>query len=79
MRHPGRVAATGCALFATGSDALTLTVARGMIGHGFAGRLINGFKVTVIWALEPRRAPMPPGARRQDGRRLFESILATLH
>ena len=50
------VAATGCALFAMGSDVLTLTLARGMIGLGFAGGLMSGFKAIVIWVPEPRRA-----------------------
>src|SRR5262245_3010562 len=50
------VAAAGCALFAIGSDVLTLTLARGMIGLGFAGGLMSGFKAVVIWIPESRRA-----------------------
>jgi predicted MFS family arabinose efflux permease len=50
------VAAAGCTLFAVGSDALTLTFARGMIGLGFAGGLMSSFKAIVIWVPEPRRA-----------------------
>jgi MFS family permease len=50
------VAATSCALVAIGSDVLTLTLARAMIGLGFAGGLMSGFKAIVIWVPEPRRA-----------------------
>lgn len=50
------VAAAGCALFAVGSNALTLTLARGMIGLGFAGGLMSSFKAIVIWVPAPRRA-----------------------
>ncbi|HWE18638.1 MAG TPA: MFS transporter [Hyphomicrobiaceae bacterium] len=50
------IAATGCALFAAGSDALTLTLARAMIGLGFAGGLMSSFKAIVLWIPEPRRA-----------------------
>jgi predicted MFS family arabinose efflux permease len=50
------VAAAGCALFALGGDALTLTLARGMIGLGFAGGLMSGFKANVMWVPAPRRA-----------------------
>jgi len=50
------VAAIGAALFAVGTDALTLTIARSMIGLGVAGGLMGGFKSVVIWVSEPRRA-----------------------
>jgi predicted MFS family arabinose efflux permease len=50
------VAAAGCALFAIGGDALTLTLARAMIGLGFAGGLMSGFKANVVWVPAPRRA-----------------------
>jgi predicted MFS family arabinose efflux permease len=50
------VAAAGCALFAVGGNALTLTLARGMIGLGFAGGLMSGFKANVVWVPAPRRA-----------------------
>lgn len=50
------VAAAGCALFAVGADAPTLTLARAMIGLGFAGGLMSGFKANVVWVPAPRRA-----------------------
>src|SRR5262245_24838036 len=50
------VAAVGSLLFAFGRDALTLTVARAIIGMGFAGGLMSSFKAVVIWVPEPRRA-----------------------
>jgi predicted MFS family arabinose efflux permease len=50
------VAAAGCALFAIGDDVTTLTLARAMIGLGFAGGLMSGFKAIVVWVPEPRRA-----------------------
>lgn len=50
------VAASGAALFAVGQDALTLTIARALIGFGVAGGLMGGFKAVVIWVSEPRRA-----------------------
>jgi predicted MFS family arabinose efflux permease len=50
------VAGAGCALFAIGDNTLTLTVARAMIGMGFAGGLMSGFKAVVIWVPEQRRA-----------------------
>ncbi len=50
------VSAAGCALFAAGSDAPTLTLARAMIGLGFAGGLMSSFKAIVLWVPEPRRA-----------------------
>ena len=33
-----------------------LTVARAIIGWGFAGGLMSGFKAIVLWVPEPRRA-----------------------
>jgi predicted MFS family arabinose efflux permease len=50
------VAAAGAALFAVGQDALTLTIARALIGLGVSGGLMAGFKAVVIWVSEPRRA-----------------------
>jgi predicted MFS family arabinose efflux permease len=50
------VAAAGCALFALASDVVTLTLARAMIGLGFAGGLMSSFKAIVIWVPTPRRA-----------------------
>jgi predicted MFS family arabinose efflux permease len=49
-------AATGSLLFAVGQDVATLTVARALIGLGFAGGLMSGFKAVVLWVPEPRRA-----------------------
>ncbi len=48
--------AAGALLFAVGQDALTLTIARGIIGIGFAGGLMSSFKAVVIWVPQPRRA-----------------------
>jgi predicted MFS family arabinose efflux permease len=60
---PRRVQAAllGCAavaslLFAIGRDSATLTCARALIGLGFAGGLMSGFKAVVLWVPEPRRA-----------------------
>jgi predicted MFS family arabinose efflux permease len=50
------VAAAGCVLFAAGGDAMTLTAARALIGLGFAGGLMSGFKAVVLWVPGPRRA-----------------------
>jgi MFS family permease len=49
------VAATGALLFAIGRDVLSLTLARALIGLGFAGGLMSGFKAVVIWVPEARR------------------------
>jgi predicted MFS family arabinose efflux permease len=49
-------AASGALLFAIGTDIATLTVARALIGLGFAGGLMAGFKAVVLWVPEPRRA-----------------------
>jgi predicted MFS family arabinose efflux permease len=50
------IAALGCLLFAMGRDALALTAARALIGLGFAGGLMSGFKAVVVWVPGPRRA-----------------------
>jgi predicted MFS family arabinose efflux permease len=50
------IGAGGAALFAVGEDATTLTVARGLIGLGFAGGLMAGFKAVVVWVTPERRA-----------------------
>jgi predicted MFS family arabinose efflux permease len=50
------VAALGCLLFAFGRDALALTAARALIGLGFSGGLMSGFKAIVLWVSPPRRA-----------------------
>ncbi len=49
-------AATGALLFGIGQDTQTLTFARALIGLGFAGGLMSGFKAVVLWVPEPRRA-----------------------
>jgi predicted MFS family arabinose efflux permease len=49
-------AGTGALLFGIGQDIATLTVARALIGLGFAGGLMSGFKAVVLWVPEPRRA-----------------------
>ena len=46
----------GALLFAIGQDVPTLTLARAIIGIGFAGGLMASFKAVVIWVPEPRRA-----------------------
>lgn len=48
--------ACGALLFSLGRDALTLTIARGIIGVAFSGGLMASFKAVVIWVNEPRRA-----------------------
>ena len=50
------VAAAGTLLFSISESAETLTVARAMIGLGFAGGLMASFKAVVIWIPEQRRA-----------------------
>jgi len=50
------IAAAGATIFSVGNDALSLTVARALIGMGVAGGLMAGFKAVVIWVSEPRRA-----------------------
>ncbi len=49
-------AAAGALLFATGRDATTLTLARALIGLGFAGGLMAGFKAIVLWLPQERAA-----------------------
>ena len=48
-------AAAGALLFGLGQDVATLTAARALIGLGFAGGLMSGFKAVVLWVPEPRR------------------------
>ncbi|MEM8948921.1 MAG: MFS transporter [Pseudomonadota bacterium] len=50
------LAGGGSLLFAIGESFLTLTLARALIGLGFAGGLMSGFKAVVIWVPEDRRA-----------------------
>ncbi|MGF1649769.1 MAG: nitrate/nitrite transporter [Hyphomicrobiaceae bacterium] len=50
------VGGLGALMFSYGSDATTLTVARALIGLGFAGGLMAGFKAVVIWVPAERRA-----------------------
>jgi predicted MFS family arabinose efflux permease len=50
------LAAVGAALFSVGSSVVSLTAARALIGIGFAGGLMSGFKAVVLWVPEPRRA-----------------------
>lgn len=50
------LAGLGSILFAVGSDFGMLTIARALIGLGFAGGLMSGFKAVVLWVPEPRRA-----------------------
>lgn len=50
------LAALGAALFASGTSVTTLAIARGLIGIGFAGGLMSGFKAVVLWVPEQRRA-----------------------
>ena len=49
-------AALGSVLFAIGDSVYTLTAARALIGMGFAGGLMSGFKAVVLWVPEERRA-----------------------
>jgi predicted MFS family arabinose efflux permease len=49
-------AAAGSLLFAIGQDVVVLTLARALIGLGFAGGLMSGFKAVVLWVPAPRRA-----------------------
>jgi predicted MFS family arabinose efflux permease len=49
-------AAAGSLLFAIGQDVVVLTLARALIGLGFAGGLMSGFKAVVLWVPPPRRA-----------------------
>jgi MFS family permease len=49
-------AAAGSLLFSIGQDVAVLSLARAMIGLGFAGGLMSGFKAVVLWVPPPRRA-----------------------
>jgi predicted MFS family arabinose efflux permease len=49
-------AAAGSLLFSIAEDLVTLLGARALIGLGFAGGLMSGFKAVVLWVPEPRRA-----------------------
>ncbi|MGE0006882.1 MAG: MFS transporter [Parvibaculaceae bacterium] len=49
------VAAAGCALFAVAPGFLTLFASRSVIGLGFAGGLMSGFKATSVWVAPERR------------------------
>ncbi len=49
-------AAAGAALFGLAESAHTLALARALIGLGFAGGLMAGFKAVVLWVPEERRA-----------------------
>jgi MFS family permease len=49
-------AALGGIGFVLGRNVATLTVARALIGLGFAGGLMSGFKAVVLWVPESRRA-----------------------
>ncbi|MEZ5856397.1 MAG: MFS transporter [Hyphomicrobiaceae bacterium] len=48
--------AGGALLFSTAQSVEVLTLARAIIGIGFAGGLMAAFKAVVIWVPEPRRA-----------------------
>lgn len=50
------LAGVGSLLFALGESFLVLTLARALIGLGFAGGLMSGFKAVVLWVPEERRA-----------------------
>lgn len=50
------VAAMGAVAFGVARDLGTLTLARALIGIGFAGALMGGFKAVVIWVAPERRA-----------------------
>jgi predicted MFS family arabinose efflux permease len=50
------LAALGALLFALGESTLTLTLARALIGLGFAGGLMSSLKAVVVWVPESRRA-----------------------
>ena len=49
-------AAAGALLFAVGNDALTLTIGRALIGVGFAGALMSGFKAVTMFMPGDRQA-----------------------
>lgn len=49
------IAAAGALLFSLGHDTVTLTIARALIGLGFAGGLMSSFKAVVVFVPEARR------------------------
>ena len=49
-------AAAGSVVFSFGADALSLTFGRALIGLGFAGGLMAGFKAVVLWFPRQRQA-----------------------
>ena len=55
-RRCSRCAGAASLLFSIGEDIATLTVARALIGLGFAGGLMSGFKAVVLWVPTSRRA-----------------------
>ena len=55
------IAALGGALFASGQDAVTLAVGRGLIGLGVAGSLMTALKAFVVW-YDPRHREALSGA-----------------
>ena len=50
------LAGVGSLLFALGEGFFALSFARALIGLGFAGGLMSGFKAVVLWVPEQRRA-----------------------
>lgn len=50
------IGAVGSLLFSIGESAVVLFLARAMIGMGFAGGLMSGFKAVVLWVPAERRA-----------------------
>ncbi|MEM7042406.1 MAG: MFS transporter [Pseudomonadota bacterium] len=50
------LAGVGSLLFAVSDSFLLLTLARALIGLGFAGGLMSGFKAVVLWVPDQRRA-----------------------
>ncbi len=50
------LAGIGSLIFAMSDSFLGLTLARALIGLGFAGGLMSGFKAVVLWVAEDRRA-----------------------